>query len=84
MRAFSWATNLVTLLPAIPPTVATAIDPNVAIAPPQMALGRLYNPSEGPDLFVRSSSPPGSVEAGRQRVTHLQAGTAQSGLYVRF
>jgi hypothetical protein len=39
--------------------------------------------SKGPNFFV-PSSPPRSVEAGRQRVTHLQAGTAQSGLYVRF
>ncbi len=39
---------------------------------------------EGPHLFVGSSSPPDSVEPGRQRITHLQTGAAQSSFDVCF
>jgi len=40
--------------------------------------------SERPTSFVGSSSTPGSIEARRQRVSHLQPSPGQSGLYVCF
>src|ERR1700746_1483919 len=40
--------------------------------------------SKGPDFFVCPTSAPGTIEAGRERVPHLQPSTAESGLHVCF